>query len=63
MGVGRWRLWSTFVLLVSLGEGLMCANLRSEGTTCLKDERHGGETTMVISWELCEIVEFRSVGK
>ena len=51
------------MLLVSLGEGLMCANLRSEGMTCLKDERHGGETTMVISWELCEIVEFRSVGK
>ena len=29
----------------------------------LRDQKHGGETTMVVSWELCEVVESRSIGK
>ena len=38
---------------------------RSErgGTTCLRDRRHGVETTTVIPWELCEVVKSRSMGK
>ena len=38
---------------------------RSErgGTTCLRDQRHGGETTMVVPWELCETMESKYVGK
>ena len=31
------------------------------GTTCLRDQRHGGETAMVVSWDLCEVVESRSM--
>ena len=33
------------------------------GTTCMRDQRHGGEIAMVVLWELCEVVESRSVGK
>ena len=25
------------------------------GTTCLRDRRHGCETTMVVLWQLCEV--------
>ena len=38
---------------------------RSEwgGMACLRDQTHGGETAIVVPWELCEAVESRSVGK
>ena len=35
LGFGRDMPWSTYVLLVSLGEGLMCIYLIGRGTDCL----------------------------
>ena len=35
LGFGRNMPWSTSVLLVSLGEGLMCTDLIGRGTDCL----------------------------
>ena len=33
------------------------------GMTYLRDQRHGGDTSTMVLWELCEAVESRSVGK
>ena len=33
------------------------------GMACLKDQRLSGETAIVVLWELCDAVEFRSIGK
>ena len=35
LGFGRDMLWSTYVLLVSSGEGLMCTDLIGRDTDCL----------------------------
>ena len=32
------------------------------GTTCLRDQRHGSEMATMVLWELCEVVESRSIG-
>ena len=32
-------------------------------TTCLRDQRHGGEIVAMVLWELCEAMGSRSMGK
>ena len=62
LGFGHWMPWSMSVVGF-IKRRLDVHEFERGATACLRDQRHGKKIATVVPWELCDVMESRSMGK